>query len=417
MRKKRVLLFSEGFGTGHTGAAYALAEGMKLLNPDVQCRVIELGKFLNPTVAPWILSAYRKTVSSQPKLVGMMYKTQYNKSLNRLTKLALHRVFYTHALQVIEQLKPDLIICTHPIPAAVISRLKRQGLNVPLFTLITDYDAHATWVNAEADRYLVSTPRVKSILTGRGVSPELVTVTGIPVHPKFWERSNKTQLRKELGLADIPTVLIMGGGWGLMFGKDVMDSLTARMDDIQLIFCMGSNDKLVAKMHANPLLNHPNVRILGYSSEINKLMDASDLLITKPGGMTCTEGQAKGIPMLFYSAIPGHKRRIASISWSLAWPRCWIRVSWTNGSPSCCVNMPDWRSCGSAGWLPSASNRIIAPLRCCSCCWANRLMEEPICGERGHRPAMKRPSMLPLKLECLPPVLPELHNQKEPPIH
>jgi processive 1,2-diacylglycerol beta-glucosyltransferase len=101
----------------------------------------------------------------------------------------------------------------------------------------------------------------------------------------------------------------MGGGWGLMFGKDIMNSLTARMDEIQLIFCMGSNDKLVAKMKANPLLNHPNVRILGYSSEINKLMDASDLLITKPGGMTCTEGQAKGIPMLFYSAIPGQEEK------------------------------------------------------------------------------------------------------------
>ncbi|NUU63525.1 MGDG synthase family glycosyltransferase [Paenibacillus agri] len=309
MRKKRVLLFSEGFGTGHTGAAYALAEGIKLLNPDVQCRVIELGRFLNPTVAPWILSAYRRTVSSQPKLVGMMYKTQYNKSLNRLTKLALHRIFYTHAAQVIEQLKPDLIICTHPIPAAVISRLKRQGLNVPLYTLITDYDAHGSWVNDEVDRYLVSTARVKAILTGRGIPAEYVTVTGIPVHPKFWERSNKTQLRKELGLADIPTVLIMGGGWGLMFGKDVMTSLTSRMNEIQLIFCMGSNDKLVSKMQSNPLLSHPNVKIIGYSKEINKLMDASDLLITKPGGMTCTEGQAKGIPMLFYKAIPGQEEK------------------------------------------------------------------------------------------------------------
>lgn len=309
MRKKRVLLFSEGFGTGHTGAAYALAEGIKLLNPDVQCRVIELGKFLNPTVAPWILSAYRKTVSSQPKLVGMMYKTQYDKSLNRLTKLALHRIFYTHASQVIEQLNPDLIICTHPIPAAVISRLKRRGLHVPLYTLITDYDAHGSWVNAEVNRYLVSTPRVKSILTGRGIPPEQVTVTGIPVHPKFWERSNKTQLRQELGLADIPTVLIMGGGWGLMFGKDIMDSLTARMDEIQLIFCMGSNDKLVDKMRKDPAFHHPNIKIIGYSSEINKLMDASDLLITKPGGMTCTEGQAKGIPMLFYHAIPGQEEK------------------------------------------------------------------------------------------------------------
>lgn len=309
MRKKRVLLFSEGFGTGHTGAAYALAEGIKLLNPDIQCRVIELGKFLNPTVAPWILSAYRKTVSSQPKLVGMMYKTQYHKSLNPLTKLALHRIFYTHALQVIEQLKPDLIICTHPLPAAVISRLKRRGLKVPLYTLITDYDAHGSWVNSEVNRYLVSTPRVKSILTGRGIAPEIVSVTGIPVHPKFWERSNKTLLRKELGLKDIPTVLIMGGGWGLMFGQDIMNSLTASMDNIQLIFCMGSNEKLVAKMRANPLLKHPNVKILGYSSEINNLMDASDLLITKPGGMTCTEAQAKGIPMLFYKAIPGQEER------------------------------------------------------------------------------------------------------------
>lgn len=309
MRKKRVLLFSEGFGTGHTGAAYALAEGIKLLNPEVQCRVIELGKFLNPMVAPWILSAYRKTVSSQPKLVGMMYKTQYHKSLKPLTKLALHRIFYTHASQVIEQLKPDLIICTHPIPAAVISRLKRQGLKVPLYTLITDYDAHGSWVNTEVNRYLVSTPRVKGILTGRGIAPELITVSGIPVHPKFWERSNKTLLRKELGLADIPTVLVMGGGWGMMVSKEILDALTSRLNDIQLVFCMGSNDKLIAKMKSNPRLRHPNVRILGYSKEIDKLMDVSDLLITKPGGMTCTEGQAKGIPMLFYKAIPGQEEK------------------------------------------------------------------------------------------------------------
>ncbi|BCG57636.1 MGDG synthase family glycosyltransferase [Paenibacillus sp. URB8-2] len=309
MRKKRVLLFSEGFGTGHTGAAYALAEGIKRLNPAVQCRVIELGKFLNPTVAPWILSAYRKTVSSQPKLVGMLYKTQYHRSLNRFTKLALHRVFYTHARQVIEQLKPDLIICTHPLPAAVVSRLKRLGLNVPLYTLITDYDAHGSWVNAEVNRYLVSTSRVKSILTGRGIPAEQVTVTGIPVHPKFWERSSKETLRQELGLADMPTVLVMGGGWGLMFGEGFMNALTAKMDQIQLVFCMGSNDKMVEKMRSDPRLRHPNVTILGYSSDVNKLMDAADLLITKPGGMTCTEALAKGIPMLFYQAIPGQEEK------------------------------------------------------------------------------------------------------------
>lgn len=307
MRKNRILLFSEGFGTGHTQAAYALAEGLKRKNPSIQCRVIELGNFLNPTVGPLILSAYRKTVSVRPRLVGMLYRSQYKKSLNRITRLALHRLFYAQAAQVINQLKPDVIICTHPFPNAVVSRLKRQGLDVPLYTLITDYDAHGTWVNPEVDEYLVSTPQVKELLIRRDIAPEYIHVTGIPVHPKFWDQENKDQLRSELKLSDMPTVLIMGGGWGIMFNKDLLRKLASKANDIQLVFCMGQNEKLVSEMKDNPLFRHPNIHIMGYRQDIHKLMDVSDLLITKPGGMTCTEGAAKAIPMLFYEPIPGQE--------------------------------------------------------------------------------------------------------------
>lgn len=114
MRKKRILLLSEGFGTGHTQAAYALAVGLRQLSPRVQTRVIELGTFLNPVIGPLILSAYRKTVSKQPKLVGKLYRGHYHKSLNRLTRFALHRLFYNHVSDVVRQLKPDMIVCTHP---------------------------------------------------------------------------------------------------------------------------------------------------------------------------------------------------------------------------------------------------------------------------------------------------------------
>ncbi|MBO2943814.1 UDP-N-acetylglucosamine--LPS N-acetylglucosamine transferase [Paenibacillus sp. F411] len=307
MRKTRVLLFSEGFGTGHTQAAYALAEGLKRKNPHIQCRVIELGNFLNPTVGPLILSAYRKTVSVRPRLVGMLYRSQYKKSLNKLTRLALHRIFYAQASQVIQQLKPDLIICTHPFPNAVVSRLKRQGLHVPLYTLITDYDAHGTWVNPEVNEYLVSTPQVKKLLMRRSILSQYIHVTGIPVHPKFWDPEPPEALRTELGFKNMPTILIMGGGWGLMFNKELLSKLASRADDIQLIFCMGQNDKLVAEMKHNPLFRHPHIHVLGYRKDIHKLMGASDLLITKPGGMTCTEGAAKGIPMLFYEPIPGQE--------------------------------------------------------------------------------------------------------------
>lgn len=311
MRKKRVLLLSEGFGTGHTQAAYALAVGLRQLSPRIQTRVIELGTFLNPVIGPLILSAYRKTVSKQPKLVGRMYRSGYHKSLNRMTQFALHRLFYNQVADVVRQLKPDSIVCTHPIPNAVVSRLKRLGLDVPLYTLITDYDAHATWTNPEVNTYLVSTPAVRNKLIARGVPPTSIEVTGIPVHPNFWHPHDRAEILAQFQLQNMPTVLIMGGGWGLLYGEELVEYMAAYADRIQLILCMGNNDKAKEKLLSDPRFQHPNVHVLGYTKEVSKLMDVSDLLVTKPGGMTCTEGMSKGIPMLFYEPIPGQEEENA----------------------------------------------------------------------------------------------------------
>ncbi|MGG1314412.1 MULTISPECIES: MGDG synthase family glycosyltransferase [Cohnella] len=307
MRKKRVLLLSEGFGTGHTQAAHALSVGLRQLSPRVQTKVIELGTFLNPVIGPLILSAYRKTVSSRPKLVGKLYRNHYDKSLNRMKRFALHRLFYNHVSDVIEQLKPDIIVCTHPFPNAVVSRLKRLGLDVPLCTVITDYDAHATWVNPEVDMYLVSTSTVRNKLIARGIPPGKIEVTGIPVHPNFWHPHDRAEILTQFGLADMPTVLIMGGGWGLMYSEQMVEYMTSYADKVQLILCVGSNEKAREKLLEDPKFQHPNIKVLGFTKEISKLMDVSDLLVTKPGGMTCTEGMAKGIPMLFYEPIPGQE--------------------------------------------------------------------------------------------------------------
>lgn len=307
MRKKRIILLSEGFGTGHTQAAYALSDGMRQLEPDVQTRVLELGKFLNPTVGPLIFAAYRKTVSTQPKLVGLLYRKKYKKSLNRVTQLALHRIFYTQASHVLEQLRPDAIVCTHPFPNIIVSRLKRSGLHLPLYTLITDYDAHGTWINPEVTKYLVSAPEVRGKLLERGIDDSRIVVTGIPVHPKFWERCPQSEAQHELGLRPLPTVMVMGGGWGLSLNEELLQYMTTWRDHIQLLFCMGSNQKAIARMEQDPLFQHPNIHIFGYTQEVSRLMDASDLLVTKPGGMTCTEGMMKGIPMLFYDPIPGQE--------------------------------------------------------------------------------------------------------------
>ncbi|AZK46378.1 MGDG synthase family glycosyltransferase [Paenibacillus lentus] len=307
MSKKRVLILSEGFGRGHTQAGHALAAGIKKICPEAQTKVMELGSFLNPIIAPWILSAYRVTVNTSPALVGMLYRKKYEKPVGRLTRLALHKMFYQHASQVIGQLNPDVIICTHPIPNAVIARLRASGLRIPLYTLITDYDAHGAWISPEVDQYLVSTPEVKQLLLQRGVSPDAVQVTGIPVHPNFWSIQDKTSARKELGIKQMPTVLVMGGGWGLLLKDELIDKLLAWRSKVQIICCTGSNEKLAEKLRACPALQHENITIIGHTQEVSKWMDASDILITKPGGMTCTEGLAKRIPMLFFESIPGQE--------------------------------------------------------------------------------------------------------------
>ncbi|TVX91781.1 MGDG synthase family glycosyltransferase [Paenibacillus agilis] len=307
MRKKRILLLSEGFGTGHTQAAYSLAVGLKHIAPDVQARVIELGRFLNPTVGPLIFAAYRKTVSTQPKLVGLLYRKKYKKSLHRFTQLALHRIFYTQTSQVVNHLRPDAIVCTHPFPNIVISRLKRSGLHVPLYTLITDYDAHGTWIDDEVSKYLVSADEVRDKLLARGIESDRIVVTGLPVHPKFWSRQTQQEAQASLGLKTMPTVMFMGGGWGLSINEEALQYIAEWREHVQFLFCMGSNSKTIQRMKQDPLFQHPNIHIYGYTHDIPLIMDASDLLVTKPGGMTCTEGMIKGIPMLFYSPIPGQE--------------------------------------------------------------------------------------------------------------
>jgi processive 1,2-diacylglycerol beta-glucosyltransferase len=307
MKKKRILLLSEGFGAGHTQAAHALAISLKRHSANVQTRVMELASFLHPTIVPAIISAYHKALMKTPKLYGKLYRAKYDKSLGRFSQLALHRLFYRQTAEVIEHLRPDIIVCTHPFPNAVIARLKRSGLSIPLCTVITDYDAHGTWISREANTYLVSTEEVKRKLLMHGVAPEQIQVTGIPVHPNFWTRPDKDSIRAKFGLKNMPTALIMGGGWGIVSQWELLEKLASWRDQVQLIFCLGKNEKLLAKLMENERFRHENIHLLGFTREVDQLMEVSDVLITKPGGVTCSEGMAKGIPMLFYSPIPGQE--------------------------------------------------------------------------------------------------------------
>ncbi len=307
LANKKILIFSEGFGTGHTQAAHALSVILEQQSDEITTSVVELGTRLHPLLAPLFFSAYKKTVSLQPRLYNKLYRSQHRKTLNRFSQLALHKLFYAQTMQIINDMMPDMIVCTHPFPSLVISRLKRSGLKIPLFTIITDYDAHGAWVSREVNKYFVSTINVKEKLIQHGIHSSYIDVTGIPIHPSFQHIYNLDEARLQFGLKSMPTVLVMGGGWGILGNTDLYMHMIRWSDYIQFIFCLGNNTKTLKKMSDDPNFQHANIKLLGYTKEIGKLMDISDLLVTKPGGMTCTEGMTKGIPMLFYDTISGQE--------------------------------------------------------------------------------------------------------------
>ncbi|MDP5276237.1 MGDG synthase family glycosyltransferase [Chengkuizengella axinellae] len=307
LHRKNILILSEGFGTGHTQAAYAISEGLKNQSTQIHTKVIELGSSLHPYLAPHFFNVYRKTLNVQPKIYAKLYYSKYKNSPGPITQMILHRVFYAKTTQLIHQFNPDIILCTHPFPNAVIARLKRLGLSIPLYTIVTDYDIHGAWMTTETDKYLIPTEEIKQKLMNKNIPEKKIIVSGIPVHPKFWKKSEKKLIREKFQLKNKPTLLVMGGGWGMLNYSQLLEYLLSWKEKIQIIICMGNNDKARKKMDTDPLFQHENIHVLGFTKNVDELMDASDLLITKPGGVTCTEGLVKGLPMLFYNPIPGHE--------------------------------------------------------------------------------------------------------------
>jgi processive 1,2-diacylglycerol beta-glucosyltransferase len=304
---KRILILSEAFGAGHTKTAEAIKEGVHLLKPEWQVQVLELGTWLRPKMSQFISRFYLNTLRYSPKLWGLMYRRIQHLPVKPRAEFLLHQFFYREIAQLLGDVQPDLIVCTHPFPSAVVSRLKRMGLHVPLYTVITDYAAHGSWISSGVDRYFLPSMNVWEEMTRMGVSQEHLHVTGIPTHPKFWKKKDKREVRQKLGLSNQTTLLCMGGGLGVGLSSELLETIYRFRRNVQILFVTGKNEILYHSLKENPAFQHPNFHVFPFVENINELMDASDVLMTKPGGVTCTEAMSKGIPMILLNPIPGQE--------------------------------------------------------------------------------------------------------------
>ncbi|KNZ69670.1 monogalactosyldiacylglycerol synthase [Thermincola ferriacetica] len=310
MKNLRVLVFSATFGAGHVRAAEAVIEAIHIREPYAMVTHLDCGEFLSKTFNNVIKNVYIGMIKYSPKLWGKFYYGTAKVSPDSLIQRFLNQMGQKDFEKLICSLQPDLIICTYPTVAGVISQLKlKHRLNVPLVTVITDYVVHSQWIHPGVDMYIVGCKEVFDGLVLRGIDPARIKVTGIPVSPRFERYLNRAEIISRLGLCPgQPTLLIMGGVYGVLDSlKDVCKLFAESEFPVQSIVVCGKDDKLYKSIdEIVDKARNPIVR-LGFVSNVEELMSAADLIITKAGGLTVSEALTKRLPLVIYRPIPGQE--------------------------------------------------------------------------------------------------------------
>lgn len=263
--------------------------------------------------------AYLKLVEKQPALWGYFYDRYDHKKLSAVKeklKQAFAKVNSRAFIKKLERDNPDLIIATHFFPAEIALRLRAKGkIRSKIHVVITDYQPHSFWVLDGTDHYYVADDETRHNLACRGVPGDIITVTGIPCDPKFAVKRDRKELAAKLGLDPSKfTVLLASGGMGVgpieEIYRAVLD-LGAKVPQVMVV--CGRNEKLKAALDQVPVPKGVTSKVYGFATNMEELMGAASLIISKCGGLTTAESLATGLPMLILHPIPGQEAHNADL--------------------------------------------------------------------------------------------------------
>jgi len=307
MAKKVVIAYATA-GSGHRKAAEALAHAAAEQGQDA--RAVDIVEYM-----PWLgrkmySDGYLLLISQYTPLWGLLYWLSDIPGLRLLNvhvRRFLDGVVCRRFIRYLVQERPDVVIATHFLASELVTIAKiKYGLRTRLATVVTDFGVHNFWINRGTDVYCVATDATKKILIRRGVVPDRVVVTGIPLDKKFtYPVDRRERLRAWKLDPEKFTVLVATGGVGIGPIEDVVRQLK---DETQLLVVCGTNEQLQKKLAAE---NHPNVRVFGFVDFMHELMNASDVIVTKAGGLSVTESLTKHLCCVFFYIIPGQEEHNA----------------------------------------------------------------------------------------------------------
>ena len=311
MSRRKVLIFSVPFGTGHNRAGEAIGKAFCRIDHKIDSEMVDSFTCAIPVFGRLITGTYLEILKMSPRIYRFLYdKADSNFSKFGLAKV-LHLLMADKLAELVKERNPEVVLCTHPFPLGVLSLLRKKGkMNLPLVAVITDFSIHPFWIYDNVDLFVVGVEELKETLIALGIPMEKIKVTGIPIDPAFEGLNDAVELKVQLGLEpELPTVLVMGGGLGLGSLEQTVKTLLNFPQPVQIVVIAGKNQKLelsLKKLAARPEVK---IRVYGHVDNIHEFMEVADLVITKPGGLTSAEALAKGLPLVLINPIPGHEER------------------------------------------------------------------------------------------------------------
>jgi processive 1,2-diacylglycerol beta-glucosyltransferase len=310
-RSNVILVLTTSAGGGHLIAARALEHALRAQAPDADIEVLDVLAITNVLFRKFYAGGYLGLVRHAPAVMGWLYKTMdrpRNEVLDAL-RVWIQDLSKRPIVQHLLQRHPGLIVHTHYLPAEIVAQMRRAGqLDCPQVTVTTDYETHRIWVHEPSERYYTATEDGKVYLTLCGVAPERVRVTGIPVRPGFEQMLDRHEARRRCGLdLNRPAVLLLCGGFGVGPTAELLRELVFMPAEAQVMVIVGRNEKLRARLERQVVGAPRPVRVVGFTDKIHEWMQAADLVVTKPGGLTVAESLACGLPMVIVDPIPGQE--------------------------------------------------------------------------------------------------------------
>jgi len=313
---KKVLLLSASAGAGHMRAAQAIEKAFnETLNGGSEVRHVDVLNYTNKVFRHLFSKAYIDLVNKLPEVPGWFYDKLDKPWKNERRRLALDKLNTRPFVKLVREYQPDLIVCTHFLPAEIVSWLKaKERLASRQVIIVTDFDVHAMWLVHHYERYFVAIDEARVYLEALGIPAQKITVSGIPIDPIFALQKDKQEMRAKHGLApDRTTILLSAGGFGVGSVEPLIEALLTLQNRAQIVAICGRNEELKKRLTRIAAHTRPDATVLlkpfGYTLEMDELMTAADLAIGKPGGLTTSEALAKGLVFVIVNPIPGQEER------------------------------------------------------------------------------------------------------------